>query len=420
MYLVNNNYCVSFSDVAVVTKWGRRAGWFLVILINLFFVYFSVLRASQRSKQWQDSFIIACATEFICEVLVFNSGRVLWLHWAIPRLASRKVSVVINSLKVLVELSMSTTVDNWQQPLDTTDCFFVSKAIAKKYPHLVESSMVLAFHSYLPPGRMSNKWQNNMDLFDSWQKWLLKSLRVTLLAVGMLQLIGTLNVNIQNFMMSLVLPMAIVVVYVVIVFLVHHPIWFLCLAVILLYVGSTHYFTSSNRKKINEESNVQELIMMPWLAVPDENIVSRYSGEAMAKEQQNVAISPDSRTSKVAPSPKNLQSGLTAGMLNNYNGDSRRKFSVAPSELAIKSLHELDDLENGCREDNSSNSIVSSQYGSHIDWEDGSQDIGETDEWDDFTQELLRTLSWEAFVMKRMSVCDDGVNARDGYMGNDE
>jgi hypothetical protein len=259
-----------------VTIWGRRVGWCLVVLINLFFVFFSVLRASQRSRSWQTQYIMACVAQFIIEVFIFESASVIWVHWVIPRLVSHNVGIVIASLKALVDTSQASSHVNWQQPLDSTDHFFVSKAIARKYPHLLESAVVLSFHSYFPPGRMSNKWDNSMLLNGKHSRglsWFLKILSLTLFVVGLLQFVGTMNINVQTFIMSLVLPLAFVAAYVAVSFLIQHPIWLAVVAVVLLCIVAKHFITNARHKRaIGEDSDKKELIIMPWSAAGEDGL----------------------------------------------------------------------------------------------------------------------------------------------------
>jgi hypothetical protein len=260
----------SFAEVAVVTIWGRRVGWCLVILINLFFVFFAVLRASQRSRSWQNQYIVSCVAQFFMEVFIFESASVIWVHWVIPRLVAHNVSIVIASLKVLVDSALSTSQVDWQQPIDSTDYFFVSKAIAQKYPHLLESAVVLSFHSYFPPGRMSNQWGNNMILNGKHSRgfsWFLKILSLALFVVGLLQFVGTMNMNVQTFIMSLVLPLAFVAAYVAVSFLIQHSIWLAVVAVVLLCIVAKHFITNARHMRaIREDSDKKELIIMPWSA----------------------------------------------------------------------------------------------------------------------------------------------------------
>jgi hypothetical protein len=296
-----------------VTIWGRRVGWCLVVLINLFFVFFSVLRASQRSRSWQTQYIMACVAQFIMEVFIFESASVIWVHWVIPRLVSHNVGIVIASLKALVDTSQASSRVNWQQPLDTTDHFFVSKAIARKYPHLLESAVVMSFHSYFPPGRMSNKWDNSMLLNGKHSRglsWFLKILSLTLVVVGLLQLVGTMNMNVQTFIMSLVLPLAFVAAYVAVSFLVQHPIWLAVVAVVLLCIVAKHFITNARHKRaIEEDSDKKELIIMPWSAAGDDGL---YTAPAPA-EADGLVTADDAHDAATGAVDTSLAAPLPAG-----------------------------------------------------------------------------------------------------------
>ena len=254
----------SFAEVAVVTVWGRRLGWFLVLLINLFFVYFSVLKTSQRSKNWQNQYVVACVAQFITEVFLFESVTVLWVHWVIPRLISKDVRVVINSLRALLNTSMTSPVD-WKHPLDTTNHFFVSKAIAMKHPHLLESTIVLSFHSYLPPGRMSTQWARKAVFQRKRTKglnWFFRVASVSLFVIGLLHTIGTLGMNYQTFIMSLVLPIALVAVYVVVNMIIGNVIILVVVLAVLVCLVVRHFLVNAkHRNTVEDQDNA--IIIIP-------------------------------------------------------------------------------------------------------------------------------------------------------------
>ena len=143
--------------------WARVLGWFLVVFLNLFFVYFSLLRAMMRSQAWQNQYVTACISQLVIEIVLIESATTAWVHWVIPRLICGDVNAVMNSLRKIVNTSLDEAVE-WRHPIDTTEHFFVSKVLAKKYPHLLESTIALSFHSYLPPGRMSSRWSKKVLL----------------------------------------------------------------------------------------------------------------------------------------------------------------------------------------------------------------------------------------------------------------
>ena len=243
----------SFEETAVVTKRARWVGWVAVIFINLFFVYFSLLRAMTRSHSWQNQYVMACVIQLFIEVLLFESATVIWVHWVIPRIVCGDVNAVIDSLRKIIKTSVGANAvspDDNPNPLDTTDFFFVSKAIARQNPELLESSIALSFHSYFPPGRMMDNQVSSRRLGadasrttedGSGLRWFLKWASLSGIVIGLLQLIGTLNMDLQTFIMSLVLPFMLVVLALVSQFLVDNPLYMAAVGALLLYLVIQHF-----------------------------------------------------------------------------------------------------------------------------------------------------------------------------------
>jgi membrane protein implicated in regulation of membrane protease activity len=255
--LIISYFHCSFNTVAVITKWGRWLGWFCVAFLNLFFLYFSVLRSMTRSQSWQNQFVLACVLQFVIEVFLFESVTVLWVNWVIPRLACGDVGAVITSLRTIITTSLSHPED-WMEPLDTANYFFVSTLLAKQYPHLLESIIVQSFHSYLPPGRMSNLWstKNLTGARSDKSSMFWKMFSLSALVFGALQIIGTLNMEFQSFIMSIVLPVALAACFVVGNFMYKYPVAFSAIAVVLVYVVGSNYLKKRRSLSSEEETMI--------------------------------------------------------------------------------------------------------------------------------------------------------------------
>jgi hypothetical protein len=50
----------SFRHSMVVTPGAKIIAWIAVILLNFFFVFFSILRGLQRGEAWQRLYLMAC------------------------------------------------------------------------------------------------------------------------------------------------------------------------------------------------------------------------------------------------------------------------------------------------------------------------------------------------------------------------
>ena len=138
-----------FKHSNVVTKTAKILAWVVVILINLFFVYFAILRAITREASWQQAYVMACFIQFLVEVLVYETGECLWIHYVIPKLVSADIATTMKSVKHAINLAFEK--EKVSAVLDSPKYFFVSRKLAEEFPNLFESSVVLAFQSYFPP-----------------------------------------------------------------------------------------------------------------------------------------------------------------------------------------------------------------------------------------------------------------------------
>ena len=66
------------------TIYDKAAALFVVICLNVFFVFFSMSRALQRGTKWQKAFIAASIVQMIIEIFVYETTECIWLHYVIP------------------------------------------------------------------------------------------------------------------------------------------------------------------------------------------------------------------------------------------------------------------------------------------------------------------------------------------------
>ena len=141
-----------FQHTIVVTKRAKTLAWFIIIVLNLYFVYFSVLRGISRSVSWQRDYVFACIFQLLVEVFLYETCECLWIHYTIPNLVQEEVAVAMNTVKHTIKLAFHEEQDHLV--FDTPKYFFVSRQLAEAYPQLFESSVVLAFHNLFPPSNL--------------------------------------------------------------------------------------------------------------------------------------------------------------------------------------------------------------------------------------------------------------------------
>mmetsp|Transcript_27249 Transcript_27249/g.46025 ORF Transcript_27249/g.46025 Transcript_27249/m.46025 type:complete len:363 (+) Transcript_27249:1704-2792(+) len=135
----------------VVTKMAKRVAWCVVVALNIYFVYFSVLRGITRSVSWQTDYVMVCFAELLVEIFLYETVECLWIHYMLPSLVSEDVETIMNTVKDTIHVAFVQQPSTAAAPLNAPRFFFPSYQLAQSYPGGFESSIVLAFHSYFPP-----------------------------------------------------------------------------------------------------------------------------------------------------------------------------------------------------------------------------------------------------------------------------
>ena len=160
-----------FSFTMVVTLTFKTFLVFALICLNIFFVYFALLRSYQRGVSFQRSYVAACIAQFFIEILVFQAMECILLHFVVPNLIADQVTEVARTMKQSLDVLFTTEAAGQYsegrggkvsryQLLDVTQYLFVSSAIAQTHPSLLESHIVSAYHTYLP-GELAKKWHKH-------------------------------------------------------------------------------------------------------------------------------------------------------------------------------------------------------------------------------------------------------------------
>jgi hypothetical protein len=147
-----------FNRIRVVTRTNKMLSWLAVILMNLIFITFTVLRAYQRGDSWQRAFVLGCVIQILVEVLFNETIEVVWVHLLVPASVHGQVVGVAEKMKAAIQQLCSVATKDSRYFLDAPSYFFVSVAVAKKFPGLLESMVIRTYQSHVP-GMLSNKWR---------------------------------------------------------------------------------------------------------------------------------------------------------------------------------------------------------------------------------------------------------------------
>jgi hypothetical protein len=222
----------------VVTKTSKRIAWLTVIAINIYFVYFSVLRGITRSASWQMDYVLVCIAELLVEVILYETVECLWIHFMLPSLVSEDVTTTMKTVKQSIDLAFENA--EAVAPLNTPKFFFPSHQLAALYPKLFESSIVLAFHSYFPPPELDVKlyeeqqnkevvWKDYVPVTGSVSKkrfiiaTVLKWLNISVVVLSVFQHLGTTPIRIQKVVVHTLQPIVLSFIAILYFYFMDHP-----------------------------------------------------------------------------------------------------------------------------------------------------------------------------------------------------
>eukprot|EP00981_Chlorochromonas_danica_P009796 scaffold2830_cov175-Ochromonas_danica.AAC.1 len=137
-----------------------------ILALNVFFIYFSILKGYKKGVAWQEDFLRQWMLQVLLDVLVFETLQCLWFHALIPRLAAKDVRVafdaLFHSVDEVADLQGRHDVDGrGRGGVNAADYLFVSHYLARAYPLQVESQLVLSYRNPLP-GRAGLSWQEQL------------------------------------------------------------------------------------------------------------------------------------------------------------------------------------------------------------------------------------------------------------------
>lgn len=187
-----------YQFTSVVSRTMKSLIWSFVVLLNIFFVYFCILRGFERGVDWQRSYLVGCIVQLCVELVVFETMECLWTNFFVPNLIAEDVKLanekLLSNITSICANAPTTCApaaatrkgapdiifmdkgdsddddddDDEEKNNDVEDVhflnftpyLFVSSKIAKAYPDMLESLVVLSYTAYLPE-ELSKKWTNN-------------------------------------------------------------------------------------------------------------------------------------------------------------------------------------------------------------------------------------------------------------------
>jgi hypothetical protein len=198
-----------FRAEKVVTRRYKAVAWTVLVFLNVFFVYYTMLRGFVKGLAWQRSFLIGCVVQCVVEMLFNETIECIWVNFLVPDLASAEVRKAASELETIIDNLCFGAKRTSAYFLNSCSYLFVSYKVAEAFPDLIESMLVMSYACHVP-GQLSRKWKTGFaqtDLFSFDRRsrnW--KTFSVVSIMVLSLQILGASPFVLQRMIIRLAQP----------------------------------------------------------------------------------------------------------------------------------------------------------------------------------------------------------------------
>ena len=163
-----------FQSTRLVSLTAKMLASTALIFMNVFFIYYSLLQGFRKGVVWQRQYLQACIVQFFIEVFLFETLECVWLNYIVPSLVRGEVRQAAEVLRGIADqiaipdgaaaaaATGGMSAHKQQQHaflVDAPTYLFVSTKVARAFPDLLESAVVLSYTSPLP-GPISTVWKH--------------------------------------------------------------------------------------------------------------------------------------------------------------------------------------------------------------------------------------------------------------------
>lgn len=212
----------------VISRGAKALAWVAVILMNVFFVYFSLLRGLERGIEWQRLFLVAALIQIVIELCFYETTECAMVHYYIPNLARKEVQTVGFLLHQAIQSICTDSVASSPLVLDAPRYLFVSTNLANRFPDLFESVVIKSYHTY-SPGELAKKWKvshaSTFIPFLASSSIASRVRRATFSSFffSLMQRIGAMPPTFQRLAIQTIQPMIVAAFFMVLVYIISNP-----------------------------------------------------------------------------------------------------------------------------------------------------------------------------------------------------
>jgi hypothetical protein len=135
-----------------VLAWGIKCFVFsCLILLNLYFIFACMLYGHDKGFHWQKGWLYACCVNFLIEIFINSVTVAAAIHFLVPNLIVDKARHIKSSVARVIHVLCTGTYPGQlgTHTFSVTDFYFVSAHVARAFPTLLESRIVLATQSFV-------------------------------------------------------------------------------------------------------------------------------------------------------------------------------------------------------------------------------------------------------------------------------
>ena len=193
-------------QMEIVTVTAKRRAYIAVVGLNLFFMYYTLLRGFSKGLKWQYRFLFSCLIQICIEICLFETIECVYINYFVPSMVYKQVNnvytIVFNLINKMCN-HKSDTINNTELLLDAPKHLFISTNVAKYYLNNFESLIVLGYSSCFP-GEISKIWyEETTKYYNNYSLW--KNILLTFFLLT-LQLLSSFPFAVQRIIIKFIQP----------------------------------------------------------------------------------------------------------------------------------------------------------------------------------------------------------------------
>jgi hypothetical protein len=278
---VFRNISNPFDTDFVTTNGFKGIAMAVIVLLDLYFVFSCMLYGANKGMEWQYGWAIGCGVNFVLDVFVKQVNIALVVHYLVPSAILAQSDAARDALMAAIhaycrdqQFGMSFGDDDSRcdevcsvecggsgdgggsgvSPLSASSALFVSAHLARAFPDLLESQLVLSYRSDRVPFRPPPSFSSG-SMAGS-KRWSICLNSLSLVCTNILVMLGTCSQSTQGLVVSIVNPLFVAAIAFVCANLRHQPLLWLPACFAVLCVAALAYlvfqptgpFTAETRK----------------------------------------------------------------------------------------------------------------------------------------------------------------------------